>query len=129
MKNTIKSTEFEVILFYKYVRIENPDSFMESQRELCRRLNLRGRILIAKEGINGTLEGTKENIVEYCEAIKADPLFSDIVFKRSIGNGKAFNKLMIKVLIILILMLITKYIFFSYNYGSSHSNFCMIPRK
>lgn len=70
---------------------------MESQRKLCGRLGFKGRILVAQEGINGTLEGKKADIEDYCKALQADPLFSDIAFKKSVGTGKSFNKLMVKV--------------------------------
>ena len=89
--------EFEVILFYKYIRIAETVAFLMAQRLLCQRLAMKGRILIAEEGINGTLEGTRGNIEEYCNILRADSRFSDIAFKRSVGDGKAFNKLVIKV--------------------------------
>ncbi len=89
--------QFEVILYYKYVAINDPAELCKAQRELCMSLGLKGRILIAKEGINGTLEGRKEDVQKYCEALRALPEFSDIVFKRSEGGGKSFPKLIVKV--------------------------------
>ena len=53
---------YELILYYKYIHIEDPQSLVNAQKELCSRLNLKGRILIAAEGINGTLEGLKGDI-------------------------------------------------------------------
>jgi UPF0176 protein len=87
----------EIILYYKYVAIADPEAFIKSQRLLCEQLNLKGRIIVAKEGINGTLEGLKKNIDAYCEALVSDGRFVGINFKRSVGNGKAFPKLSIKV--------------------------------
>lgn len=88
---------YEVILYYKYTDISDPKAFLRAQRELCETLGLKGRILIAKEGINGTLEGEKPNIDRYCEALLATPGFEDVQFKRSAGTGNAFPKLSIKV--------------------------------
>ncbi|MDQ6808058.1 MAG: hypothetical protein M3Z64_01320, partial [Verrucomicrobiota bacterium] len=48
---------FPVILFYKYVSIADPAALVAAQRDLCLALGLKGRILIASEGINGTLAG------------------------------------------------------------------------
>jgi hypothetical protein len=46
------------ILFYKYVAIgEAVELVVEEQHALCTRLGLLGRLLIAEEGINGTLSG------------------------------------------------------------------------
>ncbi len=88
--------KYEIILYYKYIHIENPEGLVRDQKELCSRLNLKGRILIAHEGINGTLEGLREDIDKYCENLLANPLFSDIVIKRDPGTGSAFPKLAIK---------------------------------
>lgn len=88
---------FIVLLYYKYIEIENPEKLMKSQRELCEKLDLKGRILIAKEGINGTVEGSKENVDEYIREMCKDKRFSDINWKKSVGTGLAFKKLKVKV--------------------------------
>ncbi len=87
----------QVLLYYKYVGIEEPDVLMHQQRELCELLGLKGRIIVASEGINGTLEGTTENTEQYIEKVSSDSRFSDMNFKRSEGTGSAFPKLSVKV--------------------------------
>lgn len=87
---------FRVILFYCFTPIENPAAFRDEQKALCLSLNLKGRLLIAPEGINGTFEGAVEDIEAYKKALTALPAFKDLVFKESVGNGKGFNKLEIK---------------------------------
>jgi UPF0176 protein len=86
----------EIILYYKYVPLDEPEKLVTSQRSLCERLGLKGRILIAKEGINGTVEGTKEAIAEYLSLLLSDPRFADTNIKRSTGNGASFPKLKVK---------------------------------
>lgn len=86
-----------VILFYKFTHIEDPEELMNAQRELCESLDLKGRLLIAPEGINGTFEGLTENAQKYMEVMCEDERFEDIKFKISEGNGEAFPKLSIKV--------------------------------
>lgn len=86
-----------VILFYKYVDIADPEGFMASHRELCASLGLKGRVLIASEGINGTLAGPQEAIRCYIEALRADERFSDIEMKISEGDETTFPKLVVKV--------------------------------
>jgi UPF0176 protein len=88
---------FEVIIYYKYVKIENPEQLMYAQRLLCERLGIKGRILIAEEGINGTVEGTKEAIANYIQEFKKDLRFTDVYIKSNPGTGNAFPKLKIKV--------------------------------
>lgn len=91
------SDQYDIILFYKYIHIDNPNALMLSQKETQLRLGLKGRSIIATEGVNITLEGTKENVDKYLEDLKSDPRFSDVHIKRSIGTGHSFPKTSVKV--------------------------------
>lgn len=88
---------YQILLFYKYIEIKDPQEFRLEQIDLCGRLNLKGRIIIANEGINGTVEGTSENTEKYIKTLIKDKRFADIHFKKSAGNGKSFPKLSVKV--------------------------------
>lgn len=88
---------YKVVLFYKYIKIDNPVEFMDSQKKLCEELALCGRMIVATEGINGTFEGEASNINKYCKELAKDNRFRYVHFKFSDGNGKAFPKLSIKV--------------------------------
>lgn len=86
-----------IILYYQYTPVSDPKALMLSQRAICERLGLKGRIIVATEGINGTLEGTEKAIVEYCKDLTSDPRFATINIKKSIGSGDSFPKLKVKV--------------------------------
>jgi len=88
---------YPVILFYKYVTITDPHGFATAQRSLCSELGLKGRVLIAEEGINGTLAGPRESVERYTEALRADGRFADLEVKISEGDAQTFPKLVIKV--------------------------------
>ncbi|MDZ7726302.1 MAG: rhodanese-related sulfurtransferase [Candidatus Campbellbacteria bacterium] len=88
---------YTIILFYKYITIEDPEKERDEQRELCERHGLTGRLIVANEGINGTLEGREPDIKKYIQALTEDERFSDIDFKTSKGTGGAFPKLSVKV--------------------------------
>lgn len=88
--------KFQVLLYYKYVEIKNPQKLLEDQKALCESLDLKGRIIISKEGINGTVEGVLENTEKYIAEMIKNPDFADIHFKKSFGTGDAFPKLSIK---------------------------------
>lgn len=90
-------SDYTIILFYKYVHIENPEQLRLDQIILCTNLNMKGRTIIAHEGINGTFEGPTESIEKYIEIMKSDERFADVDFKTSPGTGEAFPKLKIKV--------------------------------
>ncbi len=86
-----------IVLFYKYTHIDAPETLLKSQRAVCNSLGLKGRMIIAHEGINATLEGTEANIKKYCQQLLADKRFKNTHLKFSEGNGDAFPKLSIKV--------------------------------
>jgi UPF0176 protein len=89
----------KILLFYKYTHIENPKRLRDEQFHLCQELNMRGRMIIAHEGINGTFEGTEMSCNKYMDYMKSIPEFSDIHWKISDGteDGTAFPRLSIKV--------------------------------
>jgi UPF0176 protein len=89
--------QFEIILFYKYTYLEDPEAVAVWQRELQAKFALKGRTIIAHEGINATVEGTQENIAGYLAEFLADPRFADTHIKRSSGTGVAFPKTYVKV--------------------------------
>lgn len=89
--------KYEVLLYYKYIKIKNPTEEMIRQRAWCEALDLKGRILIAEEGINGTVEGTKKNTEKYIDLMNTERKFKKINWKKSTGTGKAFKKLSVKV--------------------------------
>lgn len=91
-----KMEKYTVILFYKFSRIKNPGKFRDQQRKIAEGFGLKGRMLVAPEGVNATFEGTAKNIKGYVKKLKSLAVFKDVVFKQSVGNGKAFTKLMVK---------------------------------
>lgn len=88
---------YEIILFYKYVNIDKPFALMKQQKAIQEKLDLKGRTIIAGEGVNATLEGTTENIDKYLEDLFSDPRFKDTHIKRSPGTGNAFPRTSVKV--------------------------------
>lgn len=92
-----RRTMSKIILFYKYVYLENPTDILKWQRQICESLNLKGRIILATEGINATLGGTDEEISKYINFMNSHPLFDGIDFKESIGGAEYFPRLRIVV--------------------------------
>jgi UPF0176 protein len=88
---------YTVILFYKYIPLESPENIKNVQQLWCKELGLYGRVLLASEGINATLEGTEEHIQEYIRRMESSDEFAGIQYKKSIGTGRAFPRLQVKV--------------------------------
>lgn len=87
---------YEVLLYYRYFPIEDPEAYVAEHRALCEDLGLWGRILVASEGINGTLSGLAENTRRYQEFMRNQPGTHDMAFKVDPADGHVFNKLSIK---------------------------------
>jgi predicted sulfurtransferase len=68
---------------------------MKWQRELCESLGLKGRIILAQEGINGTIGGSAESLEAYKEAMNAHEYFGDIDWKESEGSSEDFPRMRI----------------------------------
>lgn len=87
----------KIILYYKFTPVSDPEVMRLWQRALCEKLNLHGRILISKHGINGTLGGDIDDLKSYIRETKQFTGFKDTVFKWGDGSGFDFPKLSVKV--------------------------------
>ena len=87
----------KVILYYKFAPVTDPEAVKLWQRTLCEKLNLKGRILIAEHGINGTLGGDIDDLKAYVKETKNYQAFKGVVFKWSDGSRDDFPRLMVKV--------------------------------
>lgn len=74
-----------LILFYKYVDIQYPTQVLKWQTQTCTDLGLKGRVILAHEGINGILSGSQENIDSYINIMNQHELFGGIDFKKNTG--------------------------------------------
>lgn len=87
----------KIILYYKFVELPDPTTVMYWQRELCERHDLKGRIIVAHQGINGTLGGPLKGVKAYVKAMNLHPLFKGIEYKWSDGSAEDFPRLSVKV--------------------------------
>jgi UPF0176 protein len=87
----------KILLYYKFVPITDTQTVLFWQRALCEKFGLKGRILISKHGINGTLGGDLKALKLYTRDMKAHPFFKDITYKWSDGGANNFPKLSVKV--------------------------------
>jgi len=98
------SSRVLVLLFYKYVGIADVDGTVEWVAQLATRLGLLGRVLLATEGVNGTVSGPAGAVREFIFAMDAHPLFGGIDWKDSsvedgeltVEHGQAFGDLLVK---------------------------------
>jgi UPF0176 protein len=89
--------DYRVLLYYCYSPIEDPVAFRDEHHRLCLRLNLLGRIIVAHEGLNGTVSGLTADCEEYMRLVKADARFAALEFKVDEAPAHTFQKLHVRV--------------------------------
>lgn len=87
---------YQVLLYYLYSPISDPEAYREEHRALCEKLDLLGRILIGKEGINGTVSGLTENCQAYIKAMHENPVTEKTEFKIDPAKEHLFPRLSIR---------------------------------
>ena len=94
----LENFERTTLSFYKYILIDDPVSFRKELYVKWDALNIKGRIYIAKEGINAQLSCPKPNWNEFVKCVQSIKGFEDIPFKIAVEeNQSSFLKLVIKV--------------------------------
>jgi UPF0176 protein len=86
----------KIILYYGFAPVADPETLKLWQKTLCESLGLKGRILISKHGINGTLGGDMSALKKYVRETKQFAGFGKIDFKWSEGTGEDFPRLSVK---------------------------------
>lgn len=87
----------KIILYYGFAPVTDPEAVRLWQTTLCDSLGLKGRILISRHGINGTLGGDMSALKSYVKQTRQYPGFKKIDFKWSDGTGEDFPRLSVKV--------------------------------
>ncbi|MFU8947207.1 rhodanese-related sulfurtransferase [Mycetocola zhadangensis] len=77
----------KILLYYVFTPLADPDAIRLWQRDLCESLNLRGRILISKDGLNGTVGGELNAVKKYLRKTREYPAFKNLDVKWSEGTG------------------------------------------
>jgi UPF0176 protein len=86
----------KVLLYYQFTDIAKPEELVEEMRHFCVKHELRGRILISKDGINGTVDGSNESCDAYKEYMHSKPEFKDLWFKEHNAKVELFPRLQIR---------------------------------
>lgn len=87
---------YRILLYYKYVKIEDHEEYAKLHLKFCKSIGVKGRILVAEEGINGTISGTIEQTDAYIYAMRMDPRFTDMEYKIDEADDHAFKKMFVR---------------------------------
>ncbi len=85
-----------VATFYKFVALSDYAALQQPLKEICQAQQVKGTVLLAAEGINGTLAGTRHGIDTVFAHIQADERLIDLDIKESPAANFPFEKLKIR---------------------------------
>lgn len=90
------SSELLVVTFYRFALLEDFESMQEPIEQFCKKCDVRGIILLAKEGINSTIAGPKEGIYQVLTFLKENERLSNLTWKESYATEQPFRKLRVR---------------------------------
>jgi UPF0176 protein len=87
----------KIVLFYAFTPLADPEAVRLWQRDLAESLDLRGRVLVSRHGVNGTLGGDLPAVKRWLKKTRQHPAFAQLDVKWSEGTGEDFPRLSVKV--------------------------------
>ncbi|SFV80858.1 Rhodanese domain protein UPF0176 [hydrothermal vent metagenome] len=87
---------FTVCALYQFVRLDDFEEFRTPLRELMATLEVKGTILLALEGLNGTISGSQASIDKVLQFLQDDGRFDKLEIKFSYSENTPFKRLKVK---------------------------------
>ena len=88
--------KYKILLFYKYVQLDNPTEIVDAHLDWCLNNDIKGRVFFAKEGVNGSVSGLTKNTEKYKKHLTSFPELNDIWFKEDEADEHAFRKMHVR---------------------------------
>lgn len=87
---------YRVVALYKFVKLQDLMALQKSLKQRCEDAGIMGTVLLAPEGINGTLAGSVQGIEDILTFLKSDPRFHDIEHKESQAWKNPFHRMKVR---------------------------------
>ncbi len=91
-----KEQAIVVAAFYKFVPLADYKERRPHLQTFCLRMHIRGTILLAREGINGTISGSHDAIQALMTYFAEQPAFADITPKFSFASAQPFHRMRVR---------------------------------
>jgi UPF0176 protein len=85
-----------VATFYKFASFPDYAEYRQPLRDLCGVQQVRGTILLAHEGINGTIAGSRQGVDTVLVFLRSDPRFYDLEAKESESEDYPFARMKVR---------------------------------
>lgn len=89
-------SKYIVCALYKFVSLENYESMRQPLTDVLEQNNIKGTLLLASEGINGTVSGSRNAIDNLLAYLNDDPRINPISFKESLDEEQPFYRTKVK---------------------------------
>jgi UPF0176 protein len=89
-------SQYVVCALYKFVTLDDYQAIQTPLLDVMLTHDVRGTLLLAQEGINGTVAGSREGIDALLTWLKNDPRFADIGYKESLDDEQPFLRTKVK---------------------------------
>ena len=89
-------TYFLTAAFYKFVELSDFAQLRSPLLNCCNENNVKGTILLAQEGINGTIAGSPEGIYAVLAFLRRDSRFADLTHKESSSEKPPFYRMKVR---------------------------------
>ncbi len=95
-KTELCSDIYVVAAFYHFTDLSDYETLQAPLKEFCDRYQLKGTILLAKEGINSTIAGSREAIAALLTYLRNDPRLQNLEHKESYCEGIPFQRMKVR---------------------------------
>jgi UPF0176 protein len=89
-------TECVITALYKFVTLDDYQSIREPLQSFCQEQGVKGTLLLANEGINGTVAGTRSAMDAVLGYLKSDERLADVEYKESFAEENPFYRMKVK---------------------------------
>jgi len=87
---------YTVAALYHFTRLTDYEALRAPLQDMCELLGIKGTVLLAREGINGTVTGTASAITELMDYLKADPRLTALDYKLSYAEECPFYRMKVR---------------------------------
>lgn len=94
--STSQDAPIVVCALYKFVALPDYADFRQSLLNIMEQQKVRGTLLLAKEGINGTIAGSRKGIDFVLDWLRREPRLADLEFKESYTEAPPFKRSKVK---------------------------------
>ena len=85
-----------VCALYRFVRVASPEAWRDPILAVCKQEGVKGTLLLAREGMNGTIAGPESGVRQVLAYLRSLPGFADLEHKESWAEAEPFLRMKVK---------------------------------